>query len=183
MLLILGLKLQVIEDSCLYDKYIRCTQFGYWNPDSVMSNKCNGADNFDYAKGRFRVVFSEYLFQTKEGEELRLNYHQIDSILTLNNNFTKTGKELSELNNLFGNFNLIKVIPADIDSTLISARCYDIGFNKYSNVDSILNHLLFSYIWQRFIQIRLRFVSAFKEQIIQHIRKCSKKSVNNSYYT
>jgi len=144
-------KLSAVEDSCLSMVEVDCYDFGYTNADSVLSDTCSGYINeyFSYvypyyAKKYFSLLFTERVFNWKatiiRDTLIIFNNHDIDSLWqNLPPKFDKMKSDFKFARKKFGDFYLIKVSPDIDDTTHMVTRLFNLSFENYNNVDTVLS--------------------------------------------
>jgi hypothetical protein len=134
---------QTYKDSCLVlveEKFIGVEA----NPDSVLIDTCLCPDEHWtvcehlYAKQWYSITLPQgavNLPKYRPYDTVYITWQDIDtSFQTLRN-------LLYEMTNIFGNNNIKKRFPSDVDTNSIGSRIFWIKFENYCKIDSVVNYL------------------------------------------
>jgi hypothetical protein len=128
-------------DSCLKMHWPDAPNNGYTNPDSVMYDSCtcpdiNNTNHCLYAKRYWSFDLPYWALWMPEfpRDTIILKIWQ-----DIDTNYRELRQGFSQMEIKFGKFYIQKVIPDDIDSESIGSRFFSILFDKYQNIEDIIN--------------------------------------------
>lgn len=109
---------------------------GKFNPDSVMVDTCS---NEIYTRSSFRVLFEKDYFRipasNRRDTTIIRTWQDIDTA------YSSTVTVFQTIDSIFGNYYFIKIYPDIDDTSYLACKYFQINFESYVNVDSVLTKI------------------------------------------
>ncbi|MFN5309274.1 MAG: hypothetical protein ACK5C0_07450, partial [Candidatus Kapaibacterium sp.] len=109
---------------------------GKFNPDSVMVDTCS---NEIYTRSSFRVLFEKDYFRipasNRRDTTIIRTWQDIDTA------YSSAVTVFQTIDSIFGNYYFIKIYPDIDDTSYLACKYFQINFESYVNVDSVLTKI------------------------------------------